>query len=273
MNCTNQIAKYGNVDDLLFRGKNKAYGAYALRQEYDQRLQRSLFFFILFTAFLSASIVTYDFIQNKYKPIVDHIDVIPSDKEIILTPYNPEILKPKPIEVQTQTVASVAPEIVAEEKKKIEIETVKAILDPNAQVSTVTGKGTAIDPPITLNPITGVPSGNTQAVSDDPLNYAEVMPEYPGGEEAMVRFLQARVHFPEELAAEGILTGKCILQFVVNEDGSISNITTVKKDHLQFSRAVVDVVRTMPRWSPGLQNGHKVKVYFQLPFTFETEEP
>jgi periplasmic protein TonB len=125
MNSSAEITKYGNVNDLLFRGKNKAYGAYALRQEYEQRLQRSLFYFILFTALLSASIVTYDYIQNKHKTNVDGIITCPGG-ETILTQYKPEVLQPKPLEVKVKTIAATPPIIVSDVNDKVETKLLSA---------------------------------------------------------------------------------------------------------------------------------------------------
>jgi periplasmic protein TonB len=59
-----------------------------------------------------------------------------------------------------------------------------------------------------------------------------------------------------------------MLRFVVNEDGSISNITTIQSDKQRFNQAAINVVKSMPRWSPGIQGGQKVRVYFELPFSF-----
>ena len=119
MSTTQQIAKYGNVDDLLFRGKNKAYGAYALRREYDERLKKSMFFFLI----LCSGIVLSFIIYNQIKPKVDTSTTIycPTDGETTLIKVEQtKIPKEIPLKNDVKQNALVPSKIVDKADEKVE---------------------------------------------------------------------------------------------------------------------------------------------------------
>lgn len=267
MNSINQSAHFKNVDDLLFRGKNKAYGAYELRRDYDQRLQRSFIYFILFTGILSVSAGIYNLVQSRA-----HVGDIPFDEPL----YNDTttlvhiIDPPKATElIPVKSDAFTQPDIVDKVDNPIELKSTQDIIDNDALISNKTQDGVKPDEPIAISSTSG--TGAIPIIDEVPIDIAEVMPEFPGGELAMYKFLQDNLSTPPELGESGLETAKCILQFVVNEDGSISQIKTLQSDHPRFSQAATKVVKAMPRWKPGEQGGHKVKVYFEIPFSLVLE--
>ena len=97
----------------------------------------------------------------------------------------------------------------------------------------------------------------------------DVMPSFLGGQEALMKFVKENLKYPEKERAKGI-TGKCIIGFVVETDGSISSVKVVKgiKKGPGCNKEAVRVVKSMPNWSPGIQNGKKVRVQFNLPVNF-----
>jgi TonB family protein len=105
------------------------------------------------------------------------------------------------------------------------------------------------------------------------LSEVEVMPEFPGGKEALWQFFGENFVYPDELKEEGI-EGKVILSFVVESDGSVSNVKAVKSDHPKLEQPAADFVSQMPDWKPGMQDGKAVAVELKLPvmYTMDKEE-
>jgi TonB family protein len=94
------------------------------------------------------------------------------------------------------------------------------------------------------------------------------MPEFIGGEDALIRFLNQKVKYPNyEILQE--LEGTVIVEFLVDKDGSISHAKVIKSATPGFDKEALRVVKMMPRWKPGIQGGEPVKVLFNVPITFE----
>lgn len=96
----------------------------------------------------------------------------------------------------------------------------------------------------------------------------EQMPEFPGGENAMLAFIQKGLRYPKQ-AQENGTEGRVVVNFVVNETGDISDIKIVRSVKNGCDDEAMRVVRSMPKWKPGRQNGNAVKVLFSLPISFE----
>lgn len=114
------------------------------------------------------------------------------------------------------------------------------------------------------------PPGQVEPVQDNSnpvYTYVEQMPEYPGGNEAMMAFLRKNLRYPETAKETGV-EGRVIVRFVVNEDGTISDITILRDIGAGCGAEAVHVVKMMPKWKPGKQNGKAVKTYFNLPVMF-----
>lgn len=94
----------------------------------------------------------------------------------------------------------------------------------------------------------------------------EQMPSFPGGNPALLKFLEENLRYPN---IEECVTGRVVVRFQVNEDGSISEIEIVKSLTPEFDAETIRVVKAMPRWIPVKQNGKKVKSYYTLPIKFQ----
>jgi len=99
---------------------------------------------------------------------------------------------------------------------------------------------------------------------------AEEEPEFPGGRSAMMKFLSEHLVYPQIAIAEN-KSGKCYLQFVVEKDGSITNVVVKKgvPDCPECDKEAVRVVKLMPNWSPAKSDGKAVRTYFMLPVVFK----
>jgi len=102
---------------------------------------------------------------------------------------------------------------------------------------------------------------------EKPFDVVEQMPEFPGGMEALMKYLQESVKYPKEAFEKGI-QGRVVVQFVIEKDGSISEVKVVKKVNEHLDAEAVRVVNAMPKWKPGKQKGETVRVKYTLPVTF-----
>ncbi len=119
-----------------------------------------------------------------------------------------------------------------------------------------------------LDPEELPPPVEEEKIIDEPIqDFVEVDPAFPGGEAAMIKFIQQNVVYPE-LSREMGEQGTVYVQFVVNSDGSIQDVVVLKGVSEQLNKEAVRVVKKMPNWSPGEQAGKKVRVRYQIPIKF-----
>lgn len=104
--------------------------------------------------------------------------------------------------------------------------------------------------------------------NDMVFDVVEVMPQYPGGQIAMLKYIMENIKYPEQAMKEGI-QGRVTVRFIVEKDGSISNVKPVLSVHPLLDKEAVRVVESMPKWSPGKQNGKPVRVRFNVPVMFK----
>ena len=96
----------------------------------------------------------------------------------------------------------------------------------------------------------------------------DVMPSFPGGMQEMMNFLLTNVQYPKKAEKKGI-EGRCIVRFIVEKNGSISNVKVVRSVHPLLDAEAVRVVNSMPKWKPGKRNGKPVRVKFNIPVQFK----
>ena len=96
----------------------------------------------------------------------------------------------------------------------------------------------------------------------------EVMPQYPGGQIAMMKYIMENMKYPEQAMKKGI-QGRVAVRFIVEKDGSISDVKPIHSVHTLLDKEAVRVVKSMPKWSPGKQNGKPVRVQLIVPIMFK----
>lgn len=104
--------------------------------------------------------------------------------------------------------------------------------------------------------------------TDSTFALVEKMPTFPGGQSALIAYLSGELRYPEEARQSGA-EGKVVTQFVVSENGSISDIQIIRSVGCGCDEEAMRVISKMPRWEPGMRNGIPVKVYFKMPITFK----
>lgn len=104
--------------------------------------------------------------------------------------------------------------------------------------------------------------------NDMVFDVVEVMPQFPGGQIAMLKYIMENIKYPKQAMKEGI-QGRVTVRFIVEKDGSISDVKPILSVHPLLNKEAVRVVESMPKWSPGKQNGKPVRVRFNIPVMFK----
>jgi periplasmic protein TonB len=259
-----------DVLDILFENRNKDYGAYNLRKFYDNRLMKSVAVMIGVVIILSA----FTFIPKKK---VVKISDDYSTKMYTLPPVKDKMKEPEKPKENHQLKEKVASQIfttpVVVNKDKESVKPL-ATLSDTAEIASFTDIGKPGSVPIVADLGDGDIAGKgndpepAKPIIDiiTPRDNAEVMPSYPGGMEALRKFLQRNLNNPKEMEEGEEVSVK--VKFVVDYDGKLQSFVTVQDGGEEFNKEVVRVLKKMPNWVPGKTNGQNVSVYFTIPVKF-----
>ena len=122
------------------------------------------------------------------------------------------------------------------------------------------------------NLVENLQANRTQINAKDSIyRVVDVMPEFPGGVQAMMEFMKNNLRYPEELRAKGT-QGRVVVQFVVNKDGSFSDMEVIRKIDPLMDAEALRVINAMPRWKPGMQDGKPVAVKYTVPVLFKLDQ-
>jgi len=245
--------------NMVFDGRNKDYGAFEDRQKAPKRHTLALIIAVsVFTVAVSAPVLIKALAPTKKMRNVEVTSL--ADIKIEKPLENMEVPPPPP---PVQNLVKFTPPEVTNEEVTEEVKTIDELKDTKAQIS-----------------VTDV-AGNTDAseVADlkvveekeEPLAFVEQMPEFPGGQDALFKYLNSNIKYPS-IAQEMGISGKVVLQFVVDKQGKIGNIKVVRTLGAGCDEEAVRVVKAMPSWKAGRQNGKSVPVYFTLPVFFQLKE-
>ena len=102
---------------------------------------------------------------------------------------------------------------------------------------------------------------------EEPFNVVEDMPAFPGGMEAMIQFLSSNIQYPADAQKQKV-DGRVLVNFVVEKDGSITEVKVIKPAFPSLDAEAIRVVKAMPKWKPGYQRGQAVRVQFTMPINF-----
>jgi len=125
-------------------------------------------------------------------------------------------------------------------------------------------------PPKDKEPIIDIPIDEPDLSEDIIVDFAEVMPEFPGGAEALLAYIASNIKYPT-YAKEINIQGRVFIEFIVEKDGSVTNATILKDIGYGCGDEAVRVVETLPNWAPGKQGGKNVRVRYRLPVKFKLQ--
>ena len=253
----------GDLNEILFEHRNKTYGAYSLRKNYDNRI---LFGFLFTLSFILLIAGAPKFFKNSILPIVD-VDITDTTKIIFVTDALP-IEKPKVEKLVEKTTKSVNDKLIyttsdSTDTQKPDSTNLLANNDPN------NGKPGGND---SLQIGFNNPIGGGGKLPKDPTKIIAVpdkQPEFPGGYSALQKFLSGNIKYPQR-AFDDKVYGKVWLSFVVDETGKIKEVKYLnEKFGLGLEEEAMRVVKMMPEWTPGVYQGENVSVLFKLPVNFK----
>ena len=248
--------------DIVFEGRNKAYGAYELRKDNPKTSVRAFIIGAIVFAFL----VSIPMIAKWLPTGSDNDDTL--DKKIVTVKLPPKekpkenIPPPPPPPPKVDQVKFVKPVVAKAEEVVEEPPKIKEIVDKKLGAETIKGDP---DAELTVEP---VGNGQKDIVQEDNNIYntagIEVKPDFPGGLEKFYSFVRKNFNAPED---EDFPGGKVFVKFVVEKDGSLTDIQVIRDAGYGTGKEAVRLLKSSPKWTPGEQNGKKVRVQYSLPIT------
>lgn len=270
--------------DIVFEGKNKDFGAYKLRESSISRHTKAIVSVLIAVAIILVLLilsVSGVFSKPEEEQVVTSTEqeiatfdaeeeIEEEEEEIFQMPEEPEeIIAPEEVANQQQvTDLLIVEDDKIEEDKQVKNQ--EDVLENEAAVGAVDiTEGTndlnkiAIKEEVIAAP---------KVEDEQPVSIAmvEQKPEFPGGEAAMYKWLGENIVYPAAASEEGV-QGRVVVEFVVGKDGSITNVKVVRPRHPALDKEALRVVKAMPKWMPGRNNGQPVKVTYTLPVTFRLQ--
>ncbi|MEY4702459.1 MAG: hypothetical protein RIR96_356 [Bacteroidota bacterium] len=259
--------------DILFDRRNKLYGAYQLRKEYPIVLLRSIFIVFLSVSILfllisgkgnAEKLKTFEIRETamaEVRKVKKEKQEIAHKKKQHAVPNNR-----KPIHLMGSAIVIIDSTEIVKDSSVLNIENGNPFLG-NGSLNDGNGGGGgggADDSTGMTNFSDG--GGETNEIFDEP----EIRPTFPGGMNALNRFLQENLEYPDEVKDVEMAT--VVVRFVVGYDGVLRNFEIVTDGGIEFDREVIRVIKKMPSWIPGKSKGKNVSVYYNLPVHFVKEQ-
>ncbi|MFZ9661252.1 MAG: energy transducer TonB [Chitinophagaceae bacterium] len=269
--------------DILFEGRNKEYGAYQLRKQYNRRLTRALVITAALGLLIFLSSFLYNFAKDRLKRQVEVAEVKLEDivqEEKVEPPPPPPPMAPEPPKVEMTKFTPpkvVKDEEVKEEEKPPEVEKLE-----DTKISTVSQEGTkdeGIVSPVDAGGVVEAPKVDDE---DKVFTKVEIDAEFPGGNNAWFRYVQREIERNiDELQDDG-KSGTAVVLFIVDKEGNVSEVRALSCSEAgvasclgpgtKLAEVAVNAIKKGPKWKPAVQNGRQVKAYRRQPITFRLEE-
>ena len=268
-----------NWTDLVFEGKNKEYGAYVLRRDTGKRNVKALVWVMIGIALIFAIAYANLAIQNAMKQNA----AIETDVELSKLAQKKEAKverkEPVKVEVEQKVVEKVkssvkftAPEIKKDDevKPEDEIKSQDDLSKTNTAIGTFDVKGNDEAEGEVLKAKEVVVDEKPKEEETKVFDVVEQMPSFPGGDAELMKFLHDHMKYPA-VAEENGIQGRVICTFVVERDGSITDVKVIKSVDPSLDKEAIRVLKSMPKWIPGKQNGSAVRVKYTVPVTFKLQ--
>ena len=272
--------------DLVFEGKNKDFGAYVIRTESTKRHNKAVLWTLIGTIIFG--LLTYGFVKaNQY--LEERRLAMQGDQEEVLIDMSQDAEEP---EQEQERLEQPKPEVLPEEVLKsvkvtelqiVEDEKVKKedeikTQDELKETETAFGqkdneKGTEdrnVTRTLKEEVVVEKPVEKPKEVKEEIFRSVEQMPQFPGGDQALLKFLSSHINYPP-MAAENNVQGKVQLQFVVEKDGRVGEVKVIRSVDKDLDKEAVRVVKLLPKFTPGRQNGQPVRVWYTLPVQFKLQ--
>lgn len=265
--------------DLVFEGRNKAYGAYRLRKSTTKRniLAMVAVVILLVVAFIILTVKNF-VDEQRAKVAMTQVAELTNYEQ----PKKKAEVKQKKIEVEPERVVErvkssikfTAPVIKKDEEVKPdeELKTQDELMSTKTAIGTfdVKGNDDANGEVLKAKEVIAEPEPPKHEEENKVFDIVEQQPLFPGGPAALMKYLSENTKYPV-VAQENGVQGRVTVQFVVEKDGSISDVHVLRGVDPSLDKEAVRVVKSMPRWTPGKQNGITVRVNYRVPVLFRLQ--
>ncbi len=253
--------------ELVFEGRYKDYGAYELRRSSSARHNKAMIIITILAVvcFTLPAVIKAVIPHQEVKEVMTEVTTLsqlppPEVKSEAIKKVN--AAPPPPLK---STIKFTAPVIKKDEevREEDEIKTQEEVTNAKVAISVADVKGNDEENGADIADLKEI----AQDDPDVPFQVVEQMPQFPGGTAAMMKYINKEIKYPV-LAMENGIEGRVILRFVVLPTGEIGNVEVLRSVDASCDKEAIRVVRSMPKWIPGKQNGNAVSVYFTLPISF-----
>lgn len=265
--------------DLVFEGRNKAYGAYRLRKSTTKRniLAMVAVVILLVVAFIILTVKNF-VDEQRAKVAMTQVAELTNYKQ----PEKKAEVKQKKVEVEPERVVErvkssikfTAPVIKKDEEVKPdeELKTQDELMSTKTAIGSfdVKGNDDANGEILKAKDVIAEPEPPKHEEENKVFDIVEQQPLFPGGPAALMKYLSENTKYPV-VAQENGVQGRVTVQFVVEKDGSISDVHVLRGVDPSLDKEAVRVVKSMPRWTPGKQNGITVRVNYRVPVLFRLQ--
>ncbi|ATP56960.1 hypothetical protein CPT03_10940 [Pedobacter ginsengisoli] len=266
--------------NLVFKNRNKNYGAYALRSQSSGTTARALFIAAPLFVLLFAGPMIYKHFYGKeevMEPVNTDVVIDINMAERAIEKPKPqeklEMPKTEPVKEKIKTVKPISNPIVVDRPVITDPPTLEQIEHAAVGAVTQSGVETSLGSVPTEGNGNGTAIGNGEGngVKEDTgiheLGDIQAYPEFEGGMKAWAKFIQRNLRYPNA-AQEVDAQGKVFISFVIEKDGSVSNVTVLKGIGYGCDEEAVRVISKSPKWKPGRQNDQNVRVRYNMPLSF-----
>jgi len=270
--------------DLIFEGRNKEYGAYELRKQYNSRLTKAVIFTFggLLLIFLTSFLINAAADRNKGKVEVQEVqltDIQQEEKNEPPPPPPPKPPEPPKVEMAKFTPPKVVKdEEVKEEEKPPEVEKLEDTKIGTSNVEGTKDEG-IVAPPVQEGGVVEAPKTDDE---DKVFQKVEIDAEFPGGNSGWTKYVTREIERNmDELQDDG-KSGSVVVLFIVDKEGAVSDVRALPCSEAgvanclgpgtKLAEVVVSAIKRGPKWKPAIQNGRNVKAYRRQPVTFRLEE-
>lgn len=245
-------------DDIVFKSRNKEYGAYKLRKKYSRNVLIGLLIgLIILTTAIITPYINAKALENKKRSerqVEIQLQNIEKPNELIAPPPPPP---PPPADAVQQ--AKYVPPVVVDSVKPEE----------NAQLMTADQAQVEVkDQDVNLEVVEQVKEEvKEEEAEPEPFIVVEEMPMFPGGETELLKYISDHTQYPE-VAKENNIQGKVIVRFCVTSKGLVNQATILKGVDEALNTEALRVVNSLPPFKPGKQGGKPVPVWYMVPINF-----
>jgi periplasmic protein TonB len=262
------------MNEIIFENRNKAYGAYALRHDYERTMAKAMASGMLFFLCCISSPYAFHYFSsrmNQPEEILLHnvaVNLEDFKKEFPKPPAIMPKQTPPPSKNQIKYIAPAVLPDKADVDEQLQ-PTVDQLKENNPGTTTTNTPDGAIDPGI-LEVSVAIPGEPVLPVEPAVYNSfaVEQQPEFPDGMAALYKFLNDHLRFPQ-IAIDNGISGVVYVSFVVSKEGIIRDAKVIKGAGGGLDQEALRVIRLMPAWKPGRHNGKAVAVNFTLPIKFQ----